>query len=198
MFVVCILQKGNCFELFEEFNTSLFLRTICGTPNYLAPEVLNRQGHGTESDVWSLGCVMYVDLSLFYPFLYIFLITFAQDLADCCSFCPCRYTLMCGSPPFETLDLKETYKCIKEVRYNLPSSLSPAAQKLISGILQKNPSDRLTLDQILNHEFFKVSSHTHTGLSVLLNNCSRISPFLSSLDFCNPVICLIGISCRLC
>uniref|UniRef100_A0A7N8WNK3 Serine/threonine-protein kinase PLK n=1 Tax=Mastacembelus armatus TaxID=205130 RepID=A0A7N8WNK3_9TELE len=65
-----------------------------------------------------------------------------------------RYTLMCGNPPFETLDLKETYKCIKEVRYNLPSTLSPAAQKLISGILQKNPSDRLTLDQILNHEFF--------------------------------------------
>lgn len=69
-------------------------------------------------------------------------------------FHPCRYTLMCGNPPFETLDLKETYKCIKEVRYNLPSTLSPTAQKLISGILQKNPSDRLTLDQILNHEFF--------------------------------------------
>lgn len=61
---------------------------------------------------------------------------------------------MCGSPPFETLDLKETYKCIKDVRYNLPASLPPAAQKLISGILQKNPSDRLSLDQILNHEFF--------------------------------------------
>lgn len=33
-------------------------KTICGTPNYLSPEVLNKQGHGWESDVWALGCVM--------------------------------------------------------------------------------------------------------------------------------------------
>lgn len=65
---------------------------------------------------------------------------------------------MCGSPPFETLDLKETYKCIKEVQYHLPSTISHPAQKLISGILQKNPGDRFSLDQILSHEFFKVGS----------------------------------------
>lgn len=71
---------------------------------------------------------------------------------------------MCGNPPFETLDLKETYKCIKEVKYNLPSTLSPAAQKLISSILQKNPSDRLTLDQILNHQFFTKVCHPCPGI----------------------------------
>lgn len=76
---------------------------------------------------------------------------------------------MCGNPPFETLDLKETYKCIKEVQYHLPSTISPPAQKLISGILQKNPSDRLSLDQILSHEFFKVRrSSGSSGLGALL------------------------------
>uniref|UniRef100_F7A1E8 Polo like kinase 3 n=1 Tax=Monodelphis domestica TaxID=13616 RepID=F7A1E8_MONDO len=98
------------------------LRTICGTPNYLAPEVLLRQGHGPESDVWSLGCVM--------------------------------YTLLCGNPPFETADLKETYRCIKQVRYTLPPYLSSAARHLLATILRPVPQDRPSLEEILQHEFF--------------------------------------------
>ncbi|XP_042318762.1 serine/threonine-protein kinase PLK3 [Sceloporus undulatus] len=97
-------------------------KTICGTPNYLAPEVLLRQGHGPESDVWSLGCVM--------------------------------YTLLCGNPPFETSDLKETYKCIKHVTYTLPAFLSMPAKNLLMGILKRNPQERFTLEEILDHDFF--------------------------------------------
>lgn len=33
--------------------------TICGTPNYISPEVLNKEGHGFPADVWALGCVLF-------------------------------------------------------------------------------------------------------------------------------------------
>ncbi|KAK1174352.1 serine/threonine-protein kinase PLK2-like [Acipenser oxyrinchus oxyrinchus] len=97
-------------------------RTICGTPNYLSPEVLNKQGHGCESDVWALGCVM--------------------------------YTMLLGRPPFETTNLKETYRCIREARYTMPSSLMPPAKQLIASMLSKNPHDRPSLNDIMRHEFF--------------------------------------------
>ncbi|XP_023658909.2 serine/threonine-protein kinase PLK2b [Paramormyrops kingsleyae] len=97
-------------------------KTICGTPNYLSPEVLNKQGHGCESDIWALGCVM--------------------------------YTMLLGRPPFETTNLKETYRCIREARYTLPSSLSFTAKQLIANMLSKSPEDRPSLEAILQHEFF--------------------------------------------
>jgi len=36
--------------------------TMCGTPNYISPEIATRSPHGLESDVWSLGCMLYTFL----------------------------------------------------------------------------------------------------------------------------------------
>lgn len=62
--------------------------------------------------------------------------------------------MLLGRPPFETTNLKETYRCIREARYSLPSSLSAQAKQLITNLLAKTPEDRPNLDLILRHDFF--------------------------------------------
>jgi len=97
-------------------------KTLCGTPNYIAPEVLGKKGHSYEVDVWSLGCIL--------------------------------YTLLVGKPPFETSCLKDTYMRIKKNEYHIPHKVSTPASNLINRLLRANPTDRPTMDQIIDDPFF--------------------------------------------
>lgn len=104
-------------------------RTVCGTPNYIAPEVLSgSQGHSYEVDIWSIGVIL--------------------------------YTLLIGKPPYETSDVKTTYKRIKANIYTFPEhiKISENAKNLITRILNLDPAKRPTLDQIVEHPF--LSKHS--------------------------------------
>ncbi|CAL1287406.1 unnamed protein product [Larinioides sclopetarius] len=96
-------------------------KTLCGTPNYIAPEILTKRGHSYEVDIWSLGCIM--------------------------------YTLLVGSPPFETSTLQSTYKKIKKCEYFLPPRLDRSARMLIQKLLHPDPDMRPSSDAILLDEF---------------------------------------------
>ena len=98
--------------------------TVCGTPNYLAPEVLsNKAGHGYEVDVWSLGVVLYAMVVGKPPFE-------TQDVK---------------------MTYEKIKKVIYQFPEQIP--LSDNVKNLITKIFNVDPSKRPTLDQILEHPF---------------------------------------------
>ena len=42
--------------------------TLCGTPNYISPEVILNKPYGLQADLWSLGCIMYAMMTGKPPF----------------------------------------------------------------------------------------------------------------------------------
>ena len=56
------------FGLAEQLVDGQSIRqTKAGTPSYLAPEIVQGQSYGTASDMWSLGCLIYVLLTAKLP-----------------------------------------------------------------------------------------------------------------------------------
>jgi len=100
-------------------------RTICGTPNYIAPEILDgKQGHCNEVDIWSLGVVLYALIVGKPPFE-------TNDVKSTYN----RIRMNAYSFPDHL-------------------QISEQAKSLITRILRTEPSMRPTLDEIMEHPFF--------------------------------------------
>ncbi|MEE6514154.1 hypothetical protein FKM82_022165 [Ascaphus truei] len=61
------------------------------------------------------------------------------------------YECLVGRPPFETDSFSGTYKKIEKVDYTFPPSMPNGAKDLIGKLLQKTPSKRLALEEVLTH-----------------------------------------------
>lgn len=63
--VVKIIDFGLAVQL---LNLEEERETLCGTPNYIAPEVIKNKPYGLMTDLWSLGCILYALLTGTPPF----------------------------------------------------------------------------------------------------------------------------------
>lgn len=66
------------------------------------------------------------------------------------------YTILVGKMPFQDDNEAILFQKIINAEYELPDHLSDEAKSLITGILKKNPEERLTLQQIWNHPWMRL------------------------------------------
>merc|ERR1719270_3267027 len=115
------------------------LMTPCYTANYVAPEVLKKQGYDAACDVWSLGVLLFTMLAGETPFA-----TGPED-----------------SP-------EDILQRIGKGQYDMDSgnwqSVSNLAKNLVTAMLDVNPSKRLTTNQILAHPWMTSRNQPTTNL----------------------------------
>lgn len=129
---VCLTDFGLSKE-FEDPENPL-ANTFCGTPEYLAPEILIVKGnsdrggpHGKAVDWWSLGILL--------------------------------YELTVGIPPFYSQNVNEMYHKIQHGVLRFPPFLSDECKDLIVALLNRNPEARLgsserDVEELKEHPFF--------------------------------------------
>lgn len=114
------------------------LSTPCGSPAYVAPEVLERKPYGSPVDWWSLGVILYILLCAFPPF------------SD------------------EHSNLKRLYKKIKKGTYTFPApywtDISDEAKDLVSKLLTVDPMKRAKAIDVKSHPW--ITSHATSDVEL--------------------------------
>nr|XP_046236986.1 serine/threonine-protein kinase DCLK2-like isoform X2 [Scatophagus argus] len=112
------------------------LYTVCGTPTYVAPEIIAETGYGLKVDIWAAGVITYILL---------------------CGFPPFRS---------ENNMQEELFDQILRGKLEFPSpdwdTISMPAKMLISQMLQVNVDTRFTAEEVLSHPWVTVRARTHT------------------------------------
>jgi len=125
------------------------LMTPCYTANFVAPEVLKRQGYDKACDIWSLGVLLHTCLVGYPPFA-----TAPSDTSD-----KILARITGGSIDFEQKGWNH---------------ISNEAKQLILSMLQADPAQRITASQLLRHTWLHMP-HGSTGIAPRRGSPSTIN-----------------------
>merc|ERR1712130_481687 len=108
------------------------LKTSCGTPGYVAPEIIRQQAYDDSVDLWAAGVIIYILL---------------------CGFPPFQGS---GVEPQQSM-----FRKIKSGKYSYPkpawSKISACAMDCIDSLLCVNPKDRMSAKELLEHPWLQQS-----------------------------------------
>eukprot|EP01095_Lingulamoeba_sp_RSL-Kostka_P007097 TRINITY_DN2239_c2_g2_i2.p1 TRINITY_DN2239_c2_g2~~TRINITY_DN2239_c2_g2_i2.p1 ORF type:complete len:665 (+),score=211.62 TRINITY_DN2239_c2_g2_i2:118-2112(+) len=113
------------FGFARSIDKSGLAETLCGSPLYMAPEILRLNSYSSKADLWSVGCIM--------------------------------YEMIFGEPPLNVKTQIELFeKVISNDKIVIPMTrkLSNSCRDLLSGLLKKNPEERISWEEFFNHPWF--------------------------------------------
>ncbi|XP_073413131.1 serine/threonine-protein kinase ULK1 isoform X2 [Dendrobates tinctorius] len=117
------------FGFARYLQNNMMAATLCGSPMYMAPEVIMSQHYDAKADLWSIGTIIYQCLTGKAPF-------------------------QASSPQ----DLRLYYEKNKTLTPNVPRETSCHLKQLLFGLLQRNQKDRMDFDEFFHHAFLDAGS----------------------------------------
>uniref|UniRef100_A0A671NSW0 non-specific serine/threonine protein kinase n=1 Tax=Sinocyclocheilus anshuiensis TaxID=1608454 RepID=A0A671NSW0_9TELE len=117
------------FGFARYLQNNMMAATLCGSPMYMAPEVIMSQNYDAKADLWSIGTIVFQCLTGKAPF-------------------------QASSPQ----DLRLFYEKNKTLSPNIPRETSSHLRHLLLGLLQRNHKDRMDFDEFFRHPFLEASS----------------------------------------
>ena len=167
-----LLDKFNNIKLadfdFAKFaDNNTLLKTICGTPLYMAPEIIKYKQYNNKSDIWSLGIILYQMITGKHPYK--------------------------AKTHYDLINKIDTTHVVIPNKFDI----SDNCYNLIMTLLQKNPSIRLNWNELFIHSWLdvdivnllysnnqqKINTNEHDKPLVTNEKLSDVEESFNDLDF---------------